>query len=215
MAAVPPTLGFFKADQLTIENGQSVNLSWQVNNASSAAIDGIGSVSPSGSRSVSPDQTTTYKLSAGGNALQSLTVTVRPKPQVVVQQQAPPPVQTIQPVKPTGPPDYDALLPAVNGYKSVYVRASGKSTKECEGIFNSSYGGALKLLSRWCDNAKQFEAVEKCTDAPGGTEDAPTLVCNEVLTIITKDGNKFPSAPIRKTFHFSKADGTWKVTKLE
>jgi hypothetical protein len=213
-----PTLGYFKADQNTIDYGQSTTLSWQVNNAASVAIDGLGTFGSKDSKTVSPEQTTTYKLTANGSVtLQSLTINVRPKPQpqVAAAPQPPPAAAPAPAAKPAGPPDFDELNLAVNAYKSVFIRASGKSTRDCQAIFNTSYA-ALKPLARWCDNAKQFEASEKCTEPPAGTADAPTLACNETVRIITKDGSALPSAAIRKTFHFVKGtDGTWKVSRLE
>ncbi len=176
MSPVAPTADFFKADQNSIEDGQSVNLSWKVNNASSVSIDPLGSVNAAGNKSDSPEKTTTYRLTANGSvALGTVTVTVRQKA-VAVQpppQQVAPPVVTA-PVH-SGPPDPDVLIVAVNAYKSVYVQASGKNAKDCQSLLNGSYQGALKYLSRWCADAKKFAAAEKCTEAPGGTEDSPTM----------------------------------------
>lgn len=216
MAAVQPTLSYFKVDQPAIESGDYANLSWQVNNSSSVTIDGIGTVGPIGSRAVKPDQTTTYKLVANGNVtLQSITVTVRAKPQVAAQQPAPAANPSI-PVRPAEPPDPDALKVAVNAYKSVYVQASGKSTNECKSIFNGAYGGLLKRLAPWCESAKSFEAKETCTEAPAGTADAPTMACTEQVTIIPKSGPILKVDPKSKNFHFTKtADGGWKVLRWD
>ena len=216
MAAVQPTLGYFKVDQPSIDSGDYANLSWQVNNSSSVAIDGIGTVGPVGSRAVKPDQTTTYKLVANGNVtLQSITVTVRAKPQVVVQQPSPAANPPVKPVAATLP-DPDVLKVAVSAYKSVYVQASGKSTNECKSIFNGAYGGLLKRLAPWCESAKSFEAKETCTEAPAGTADAPTMACTEQVTIIPKSGPILKVDPKSKNFHFTKtADGGWKVLKWD
>jgi len=74
----------------TIEKGQSANLTWSSANASNVSIDsGIGSVEPSGSRSVSPSASTTYKATAsgaGGSAVAEARITVTEPPPV-----APPP----------------------------------------------------------------------------------------------------------------------------
>ena len=213
MAAVAPTLGYFKVDQTSIESGDYANLSWQVNNASLVTIDGIGTVGPIGSRAVKPDQTTIYKLVANGNvALQSLTVTVRAKPQAVAQQ-PPPAAVPSTPTKPASAlPDPDVLKVAVNAYKSVYVQASGKNTNECKNIFNGAYGGLLKRLAPWCESAKSFAAKETCTEAPAGTADSPTMTCTEQVTIIPKSGPTLNVQPKPKNFHFTKSpDGSWKV----
>lgn len=49
-----------------IERGQSTTLTWQTNNANDITIDGLGTVSASGSKTVSPVSSTTYTLTAKG-----------------------------------------------------------------------------------------------------------------------------------------------------
>lgn len=62
---IVPTVDYFTATPATIRAGQSALLSWRVSNATAVAIDqGVGSVSGSGSVSVSPGVTTTYILTA-------------------------------------------------------------------------------------------------------------------------------------------------------
>jgi hypothetical protein len=75
----PPVIVSFSANPAQIASGASSTLSWQVQNATSVSISGIGSVNPSGSQSVSPADTTTYTLTAtgaGGTATATATVTV-------------------------------------------------------------------------------------------------------------------------------------------
>lgn len=70
----------FSVEPSSITAGQSATLRWSVDNADSVSISGIGSVQSSGSRSVSPESTTTYTLTAtaaGGNAERSVTLSVR------------------------------------------------------------------------------------------------------------------------------------------
>jgi len=191
-----------------IERGKSVQLSWQVNNASSVSISGIGTVAPSGSTTVYPTSTTKYQLTANGSTLLSeQTVDVNePKQQVQAQPQ---PVITA-PVKPEGP-DAAALAPALNAYKSLFARASGKSSKDCQGVLNGAYQGRLKALARWCDSAKGFDVNEQCSQV-GGSPDSPTLNCAETLTIHPKDGDPQQSHG-QKTFHFAKgSDGSWQLS---
>jgi peptidoglycan-associated lipoprotein len=62
-----------------IRQGQSTTLSWQTQNASDITIQGLGTVPASGSRSVSPNSSTTYTLVAkgpGGSQDASARVTV-------------------------------------------------------------------------------------------------------------------------------------------
>jgi peptidoglycan-associated lipoprotein len=62
-----------------IERGQSTQLSWKTDNASAIEIEGLGTVSAEGSRSVQPSASTNYVLSAtgpGGTSRASARVTV-------------------------------------------------------------------------------------------------------------------------------------------
>jgi len=54
------------ANPNTIDAGQSTTLTWQTTNATDVSIDGIGPVDVSGSRQVTPSDSTTYHLSAKG-----------------------------------------------------------------------------------------------------------------------------------------------------
>lgn len=60
-----------------IERGDSANLAWGSQNASSATLSGVGAVPTQGGISVSPVQTTTYTLTVGGSSRRSNTCTVR------------------------------------------------------------------------------------------------------------------------------------------
>ncbi len=67
--------------------GDQVQLSWQTTDATSAAIDGLGDVPTSGTKTVTPSESTTYHLvarGAGGSAESSARVTVNAPPAVVV-----------------------------------------------------------------------------------------------------------------------------------
>jgi peptidoglycan-associated lipoprotein len=78
------------ANPNTIDPGQSTTLSWQTSNATDVSIDGIGPVDMSGSRQVTPSESTTYHLVAkgtGGTQDATARVTVNAPP-------APPPVTT-------------------------------------------------------------------------------------------------------------------------
>ena len=74
------------ASPSSIERGQSSVLAWQAINATNVSIDqGIGDVSTSGSRTVSPNASTTYTIAAKGEggtatATARITVTAAPPP---------------------------------------------------------------------------------------------------------------------------------------
>ena len=80
LVAPAPTIGSFTASPGTITAGQSTTLTWSSLRGLSASIDqGIGAVSTSGSRTVSPTKTTTYTLTVTGicgTAVKTVTVNV-------------------------------------------------------------------------------------------------------------------------------------------
>jgi peptidoglycan-associated lipoprotein len=83
------------ASPTAIEMGESTTLSWVSSNATSVTIDnGIGTVDDSGSRTISPRVSTTYKATATGQignpAIAEVRVTVTPKTAVTELPQSPP-----------------------------------------------------------------------------------------------------------------------------
>jgi uncharacterized protein YkwD/chitodextrinase len=75
-----PAIASFTGVPLSITAGQSATLSWSVTGATSISVDnGLGSVVSTGSRTVSPAQTTKYKLTAAnsnGSSTAQVTVVV-------------------------------------------------------------------------------------------------------------------------------------------
>jgi serine/threonine-protein kinase len=196
-----PKVTSFLANPSSIEAGQSTTLSWNVENASSVQITGVDGAKPAqGSAVVYPKTKTTYELSVNGQMLYSLDVDVRAVP---VQQQA----QTR--VNETPPPDRATLETVVRAaYVSVFQRASGKNTKDCQGVFNGALGGKLAGLGQWCSLAKGFSAAEQCSQV-NSAGDSATLACSETVIVQPKDGDPQPIHS-QKLFKFSRsADGTW------
>jgi peptidoglycan-associated lipoprotein len=81
----PAPTASLSANPNTIERGQSTTLTWQTQNATEVTLEGIGTVEPSGSRSVTPTDSITYRLLARGpggtqDATARVTVTVPPPP---------------------------------------------------------------------------------------------------------------------------------------
>lgn len=69
----------FRAAPADIRFGESSNLVWETENADTVTIDGIGTVRPSGTATVSPKETTTYRITAtnrGGSVNATATITV-------------------------------------------------------------------------------------------------------------------------------------------
>lgn len=79
----PATTATITVAQNELQRGQSTTLSWQTQNANDITIDGIGTVAASGTRTISPSESTTYKLLAKGpggsqEAVARVTVTAPP-----------------------------------------------------------------------------------------------------------------------------------------
>ena len=77
-----PSIGYFRADQTTIEQGQCARLEWgDVQDANSLELSGVGRVSFTGKLDVCLSESRTYSLKAtgpGGTAEKSVQITVRP-----------------------------------------------------------------------------------------------------------------------------------------
>ena len=78
--AVEAPTATLSADPLAIDQGQTVTLTWRTTNATDVSIDGIGTVNPSGTQTVTPSNSTNFPLIAkgdGGTADANVRVTVR------------------------------------------------------------------------------------------------------------------------------------------
>ncbi len=82
--AAPRPTGTLSADKGVVEKGQSVTLSWQVNNAdnkTNISINGVGQGLPAkGTKSVTPAGSTTYVLTANGVRINDATVNLKDAP---------------------------------------------------------------------------------------------------------------------------------------
>lgn len=75
-----PIIAYFSADSYNLVLGNSAILSWDVSDADSVRITGVGDVPHKGTVTVSPKLTTSYSISANNKyslVQQSLTITVR------------------------------------------------------------------------------------------------------------------------------------------
>ncbi len=87
----PAPTASLSANPDTIQTGQSSTLTWETQNATDVTLEGVGPVGPSGSRRVSPADSTTYRIVAkgeGGSKEATARVTVTPAP-------APPPQPSV------------------------------------------------------------------------------------------------------------------------
>ncbi|HYN14539.1 MAG TPA: flagellar motor protein MotB, partial [Terriglobales bacterium] len=81
----PQPTASLTANPNSIQRGESTTLTWQTTNATDVTLEGIGAVQASGSRQVTPTESTTYRLTAKGaggtqEATARVTVTMPPPP---------------------------------------------------------------------------------------------------------------------------------------
>jgi peptidoglycan-associated lipoprotein len=81
----PAPTASLSANPNSVQRGQATQLTWRTEHATDVTIEGVGAVQPAGSRSVTPEQSTTYRLVAKGpggtqEATARVTVTEPPPP---------------------------------------------------------------------------------------------------------------------------------------
>jgi len=135
----------------TIQQGQSATLSWQTSNATDFSIDSIGAVPASGSRSVSPSDSTNYHLVAKGaggtqDATIRLTVTAPPPP-------PPPP--------PAGPTDEELFAQNIKDiyfdYDKSDIRADQNASLQADMLFLNQHPNINFTIEGHCDERGSIE----------------------------------------------------------
>ncbi|MFZ0808193.1 MAG: flagellar motor protein MotB, partial [Candidatus Sulfotelmatobacter sp.] len=144
-AAPPPPspTATLAANPNVIQQGQQTTLTWQTNNATDITIDGIGTLSASGSRTVTPSQSTTYNLIAkgpGGSSDASARVTVN---MPIVENK-------------TSPSDEDLFARDVKDvyfdYDKSDIRPSEEKTTEGDIAFFQEHSNVKFLIEGHCDD---------------------------------------------------------------
>ena len=144
----------FTAEPSTIVKGESATLRWSVSNSTAVTIDGgIGTVQASGSRSVSPTENTTYRMTAsgaGGDAVAAVTVYVTTPP-------PPPP----EPAKPSLDQRLAEVQDVYFDYDKSEVREDGRATlqKNADAIkaILADFPSAVITLEGHCDERGSAE----------------------------------------------------------
>jgi len=137
-----PTVSL-SASPSSLQQGQSTELTWNTNNASDITISGLGTVPASGSRSVMPDQSTTYRLLAkgpGGTAESTARVTVTAASQPAISQLS----------------EQDLFARNVKDvffdFNKYEVRAGDQSTAQTDGQFLLQHPEVKVVVEGHCDD---------------------------------------------------------------
>jgi peptidoglycan-associated lipoprotein len=138
------------ANPATIMKGESTTLSWKTTDATDVTIEGIGPVQPSGSQSVSPADSTTYRLNAkGAGGTQEATA------RVTVTQPPPPP--------PPAPSVSDEQLFQQNvkdiffEYDKYDIRPDAQSTLQADAAFLKQHPNMTFTIEGHCDERGSTE----------------------------------------------------------
>ena len=133
----------------TINPGQSAVLNWTTTDATDAAIDGMGAVPTSGTKTVTPSTTTTYHLTArgdGGSTDASATVTIS---------------QTAQASNTSGTlteAEFEQnVKPVFFDYDSYSVRPDAQQAITQDAAFLQAHPTAKILIAGYCDNRGSAE----------------------------------------------------------
>ncbi|HET9177133.1 MAG TPA: peptidoglycan-associated lipoprotein Pal [Terriglobia bacterium] len=131
----------------TIEQGQSVTLSWTSENATSLDLQpGVGAVQSSGSTSVSPTESTTYTLTAtgtGGTATSTARVTVTSQP--------PPPPPQEQPAVSEASLFEQNIKDAYFDYNKSDIRSDAQQALTADADFLKSHPSISFTIEGHCD----------------------------------------------------------------
>jgi peptidoglycan-associated lipoprotein len=142
-APAPTPTATLAANPSSVQSGQSSVLTWQTSNASEISIAGLGTLPASGSRAVTPGQSTTYTLLAkgpGGSADASTRVTVN------------------TPVSSSTPSPTDEELFAQNvkdvffDYNKANIRSNEESTVNHDDAFLTQHPSIKVLVEGHCDD---------------------------------------------------------------
>ncbi len=195
-----PVTAFISTSVQRIEQGQSTTLSWQTANATDVSIDnGIGPVSPSGQKDITPSSSTTFTLTAkgdGGTQQRTVSVIVEPK----VEKQNEPP-------KPPPPVDQGALVRAALDNFNSALAAHDVGKMQSLGLKS----GDAKNLRNFFKDSPTAKMSDDCPpSALSIAGDTATWACTETTTVVISGKPQSRSLGIRYTF--TKRGGNWAIT---
>lgn len=133
-----------------ITAGDQVVLTWRTTNATSASIDGIGDVPTSGTKTVTPSESTSYHLTArgeGGTAEATASVTVNPPPAV----QQPPATMSEE-------EEFNAnVKPIFFDFDKYDIRPDAQATLAKDASYLVSHPNIKFVIGGYCDDRGSVE----------------------------------------------------------
>lgn len=144
----PAPTATLSASPDSIQQGQSTTLTWQTTNASEITIDGLGTVSASGSQKITPSITTNYSLTAKGpGGTQDATASVTVSAVTARAPDEPPAHQ---------PSDEELFRAAVKDiffdYDKSSIRSGDKPAAEGDAAFLAQHPNMRVVVEGHCDD---------------------------------------------------------------
>ena len=190
------------ANPAVIEQGQTTTLTWDTQNASDIAIEGIGAVSGSGSKTITPGSSTTYTLTAkgpGGTKDASARVTVNAKA-----------AQVMTPA----PSDADLFARNVKDVQFDYdkssIRPDQAPTAHDDAAFLEQHPSIKIVLEGHCDERGSEEY-----NLALGTSRAESLKQSLLQQGISADRIKTISLGKEKPFCTDNNEGCWQKNRVD
>jgi serine/threonine protein kinase len=215
--ATPAPLAKLRVSSQNIRQGESAILSWETQNATEASIEGLGSVTPTGSRLVTPPSSTTYRLMAkgpGGTITDSFPPITVASPPAAAATPAPTPAASAP--ASGGPPslferDRQDIKQAIDRWKSAYESESLDDMKQAWPSISKDQQKKLK------DTFNSFNAIKVIVNYQdkdiringSGAE----VDCQQVMRYTLK-GKVQPDQVNPVSIRLNKRDGTWVVANV-
>ena len=203
-AAPPPAAptATLAVNPTVIEAGQATTLTWKTDNASEVTIDGMGAVSGSGSKTITPSSSTTYTLTAkgpGGTKDASARVTVNEK---------------VARTTPLGPSDEDLFARNVKDvlfdYNKSEIRTDQASTAHTDASFLAQHPSIKVVVEGHCDDRGSEEY-----NLALGTSRAESLKQALLREGVSADRIKTVSYGKEKPFCTDDNDQCWQQNRVD
>lgn len=147
-ASAPAPTASITANPQSVAPGSPVVLTWQTTNATNVSIDGIGQVETAGTKTVTPNQTTTYHLVAtgqGGSTDASVQVTVTSANNNIGQSNI-------------TEAEFEAnVKPVFYGFDSYQVSSEGQSIIQQDANYLNQHPSLNIVIGGYCDDRGSIE----------------------------------------------------------
>jgi len=197
-APAQPATGTLSASPASIQRGQSATLNWTTQNSKSVSIDpGIGTVDPTGQRSVTPTSPTTYTLTAKGADGNTITRTARIEVKDIPPPQPPPASPTT---------DKTAIQDGIAKFREAFNR---ESTVVLVKRWPTMSSEQKKLYDKLFKELRAIDLQLAPCSEPTQSGDTATEECTETISYTGPDGSLKSLPPDHRLITLQKTSGEW------